>query len=85
MERTAPPTTTDYVGDEKPGSSIEDIERNSQKLGTGIDNDEQQSHHVHPDIEKRVVREMDHRVVPLVSALCLFLYTVLQWESLSKS
>lgn len=71
IERPAPPTTTDYVEDEKPGSSVADVEQNSQSLGIGINSDGQQPHHVHPDIEKRVVRKLDYRVVPLVSALCL--------------
>ncbi|KAI4173323.1 MAG: hypothetical protein LQ343_003034 [Gyalolechia ehrenbergii] len=62
IERPAPPTTTDYVEDEKPGSSVADVEQNSQSLGIGINSDGQQPHHVHPDIEKRVVRKLDYRI-----------------------
>lgn len=56
-----PPTASDLVEDEKKvgfDPSSEEIERRAP-----------QAHHVHPDIEKRVVRKMDLRIVSLVTAL----------------
>lgn len=68
VERPAPPTTTDYVEGEQKTSSIEDVEQKAQNLD--IESDGSQPHHVHPDLERRVVMKLDLRVVPLVSALC---------------
>ncbi|KAL9029938.1 MAG: hypothetical protein Q9196_001886 [Gyalolechia fulgens] len=72
MERPRPPTTTDFVEGEKPGSSIVDVEQSNQSLD--INSDRQQPRHVHPDIEKRVIRKLDYRVMPLVSALYLLAF-----------
>ena len=57
----SPPTATDLVEDEKKvgiDPSTEEIERTAQ-----------QPRHVEPDIEKRVIRKMDLRIVTLVTAL----------------
>ena len=70
VERSAPPTTTDYVEGDDEKSSSADVEKYGQS--SDMKEDGPQPHHVHPDIEKRVVRKLDYRVVPLVSALCLF-------------
>lgn len=61
VERPAPPTTTDYV------EAGEDVEKSGQSLDSRGDG---QPHHVHPEIEKNLVRKMDFRIVPLVTALC---------------
>ena len=58
-----PPTATDPVEDEKNlglEKSNEEIQQSPQP---------HQHHHIHPDVEKRVVRKMDLRIVTLVSAL----------------
>lgn len=69
VEHPAPPTTTDYVEEDRKVARDEHEEKNG--LGLDVESNECQAHHVHPDLERRVVRKMDLRVVPLVSALCL--------------
>ncbi|KAI4202701.1 MAG: hypothetical protein LQ350_002367 [Teloschistes chrysophthalmus] len=63
VEHPAPPTTTDYVEDDRKVAPNGDAE----KMGRGLDVESNgiQPHHVHPDLERRVVRKMDLRVVPL--------------------
>lgn len=68
VEHPAPPTTTDYVEQLSPS---DDVEKNSPSVDTnsGV----QEPHHANPQLEKRVIRKLDFRVVPLLSALCWFL------------
>lgn len=68
IECSVPPTITYYVEGEQKTSSNEDVEKNGQSLHRK--GEVQEHHHVHPDIERRVVRKLDFRVVSLVTALC---------------
>ncbi|KAL8707525.1 MAG: hypothetical protein Q9220_007467 [cf. Caloplaca sp. 1 TL-2023] len=68
--RPAPPTATDHV---TKGSSSEDLEKPAHGFGVEV-NGGQELHHVHPEVEKRVIRKLDFRVVPLVSALYLLAF-----------
>lgn len=69
FERAPPPTVIDYVGEAAPI----DEEKAHAELQKGSKVPEQQQHHVDPKTEKRVVRKLDLRVTPLVTALCVFL------------
>ena len=62
IKKSPPPTATDLVEDDK------DVEKTTEYVH-GEEGLQQPHHHVHPDIEKRVIRKMDLRVVALVSAL----------------
>lgn len=76
-----PPTITAYVEVEPARDLAADVEKHVAKKS-----DSEEPHHVHPDIERRVVRKMDLRVVPLVTTLCTssIVYTTVE-EHLSKS
>ena len=63
--RAPPPTATDFVQNGE-GSPHPDLEKKGDELETTT---LPHSRNVVPDIEKRVVRKMDLRIVPLVSAL----------------
>lgn len=68
--RDPPPTTTDSV-EEQTGRHFEsDAEKVIE--GSQVENGVQpHNHHVHPEIERAVVRKLDWRVIPLVLALCM--------------
>ena len=69
FERQPPATTTDYV-EEAVASSPVDVEKahvEMQDEGNAVVH----HHHIDPEAEKRVVRKLDWRVTPLVSALCM--------------
>ncbi|MCJ1316452.1 hypothetical protein MMC15_001773 [Xylographa vitiligo] len=69
FERQPPATTTDYV-EEAVASSPVDVEKahvEMQDEGNAVVH----HHHIDPEAEKRVVRKLDWRVTPLVSALYL--------------
>lgn len=72
--RDAPPTTTDYVEDGT-GTVSRELEKGPDgakvEPATGPHH-----HHVYPEAEKRVVRKLDWRVPPLVSALCTLCFGV---------
>ena len=61
-----PPTTTNLVLDEKAAAPL-DLEKKADEIEATTT--ESHSHHVLPHIERRVVRKMDLRIVPLVTAL----------------
>ena len=67
VERSAPPTATDLADEKRASSFQSDPEKSTHGLS---DQEVPHSHHVDPDLEKRVIRKMDWRVVPLVAALC---------------
>ncbi|KAL8959190.1 MAG: hypothetical protein Q9193_003902 [Seirophora villosa] len=69
VERSVPPTTTAYVEVERARDLAADVEKHVAKKS-----DSEEPHHVHPDVEKRVVRKMDLRVVPLVTTLYLLAF-----------
>ena len=60
-----PPTFTDPVEDEKKVG----LEHSSDEIEQVAQRPPDNAHHVHPDIEKRVIRKMDLRIVSLVTAL----------------
>lgn len=67
-QRAAPPTTTDPLED-KPTSlplDLEKIHAQGNEVESTIPSHE---HHVLPDTERKVVRKMDFRIIPLVTAL----------------
>lgn len=68
FERGALATTTDLI--EKPDgiTSVVDAEKAAAAIQEDVN--APGHHHVHPDAEKAVVRKMDWRIPPLVSALC---------------
>ncbi|MCJ1399258.1 hypothetical protein MMC11_002460 [Xylographa trunciseda] len=69
FERDPPATTTDYVDEAVPSPPV-DVEKargEVQEEGSALAH----HHHVDPEAEKRVVRKLDWRVTPLVSALYL--------------
>ena len=69
VSRVPPPTTTDLVQDEKaPSPSPLDLEKKADEVEAAT-YQSPNHHHVLPHIEKRVVRKMDFRIVPLVTAL----------------
>ena len=63
VKKDPSPTVTDVVENEKPIALERSLEEQSNAQGDGL------QHHIHPDIERRVVRKMDMRIVPLVTAL----------------
>ena len=65
FEKQPPPTATDLLADEK-AAPLDDIEKKANEIDTGAASNER---HVVPHIERRVVRKMDFRIVPLVTAL----------------
>lgn len=68
FSRTPPSTATDFAADEKalpaPGFNKEGAHGEEFESST-----ETHQRHVEPGIERRVVRKMDMRIVPLVTAL----------------
>ncbi|MCJ1474138.1 hypothetical protein MMC13_002796 [Lambiella insularis] len=69
LEHVPPPTTTDSVEEAAPSPANDE-----EKGHTGLlvaENILQQHHHADPEAEKRVVRKLDFRVTPLVTALYL--------------
>ena len=65
--RTPPPPATDFVEDEKASQGLD-----PEKLGAQSELEaatQPHQRHVVPEIERRVIRKMDFRIVPLVSAL----------------
>ena len=68
FQRDPPPTTTDYVKDEKGMNAEDDIEKKA--AGTELENP-RESHHHDPAAEARVVRKLDYRVPVLLGALYL--------------
>lgn len=68
VQRTPPPTSTDPVKDQTTSSPL-DLEKTHVR-GNEVESSVQ-SHepHVLPDTEREVVRKMDFRIVPLVTAL----------------
>ena len=68
FKRDPPPTTTDYVEDEKRVSAEADVE----KVAAGVELDAHREAHQHdPVAEARVVRKLDCRVPVLLGALYL--------------
>ena len=67
MSKKPPSTATDFVSPEK-GSPPGDPEKKGSELELATSFRERR-HHVVPEIERRVVRKMDFRIVPLVTAL----------------
>lgn len=66
LKKEIPPTATDVVEDEKHvglGKEKDEVEH------VGAVSEGQQQSHMHLDIERRVVRKMDFRIVTLVTAL----------------
>lgn len=63
-----PPTATDPVEDEQATPSP-DLEKSSLRHDEAGQSHQSHNPHVYPDIEKRVIRKMDLRIVALVSAL----------------
>ena len=67
-ERDPPPTTTDYVEDEKRVSAEADVE----KAAAGVELEAHREVHHHDSVaEARVVRKLDRRVPVLLGALYL--------------
>ena len=64
LKKDPPPTATDVVEDEKEIGLAKTTERVDEETASPL-----HQHHVHPEIEKRVIRKMDFHVVPLVTAL----------------
>ena len=58
-----PPTATDLVEEDEKKVGLDPSSEEVEQTASG------QAHHVHPDIEKRVIRKMDLRIVSLVTAL----------------
>ena len=65
ISREPPPTATDFVHPDE-GSPSADLEKKAETLE---DTAHLSNRHVVPDIERRVIRKMDARIVPLVTAL----------------
>ncbi|KAL8678474.1 MAG: hypothetical protein Q9186_005178 [Xanthomendoza sp. 1 TL-2023] len=65
----APPTATDNVEKVYSGDGVEK-NRPSLDIKGGV----QEPHHANPQLEKRVIRKLDFRVVPLLSALYLLAF-----------
>lgn len=65
---SAAPTPTDCFEGATAKNSGWDIEKNGQSVD--VKSDSQEHRHVHSEIEKRVVRKLDSRVLPLVTTLC---------------
>ena len=63
LKKEPPPTATNPVEDEKNIGTLQTENVNSDPSHTA------HHHHVHPDVERRVKRKMDFRIVPLVTAL----------------
>ena len=69
LTRVPPPTATDVVQDESQIPSAVDLEKHRNDLSTIETMPQTQNEAVLPAVEKRVVRKMDFRIVPLVTAL----------------
>lgn len=68
LQRVPPPTSTDLVKDEVTSSPL-DLEKSNVR-GSEVETTVQSHvHHVLPHTERKVVRKMDFRIVPLVTAL----------------
>ena len=68
FQTALPPTSTDAVTDPTT-SPVLDPEK-SEVQGKEIEAIVQaREHHVHPEMERKVVRKMDFRIIPLVTAL----------------
>ncbi|KAK4697800.1 hypothetical protein P7C71_g329, partial [Lecanoromycetidae sp. Uapishka_2] len=73
FSRNPPPTATDLVADEK--ASPTPASDKEAAHGEELDSfSEINQHHVVPDIERRVVRKMDMRIVSLVTALYILAF-----------
>ena len=69
FEREPPATTTDYVEEVVPSPPLDVEKARGETQDEG--NPAGHHHHFDPEAEKRVVRKLDWRVTPLVSALCM--------------
>ena len=67
-QRAPPPTSTDLVKDQTTSPPL-DLEKSHVQGNEVVSTIPSHEHHVLPDMEKRVVRKMDVRIVPLVTAL----------------
>lgn len=73
FQRAPPPTSTDPVEDQTTSLPL-DLEKTDVQ-GNEIESTIQShEHHVLPDIERRVVRKMDFRIVPLVTSLYILAF-----------
>ena len=68
-----PPTATDFVEVEKHSPPLDEEKQavHGEDIGTAT---ELHQRHVVPDIERRVIRKMDSRIVPLVTALYILAF-----------
>lgn len=66
ISKAPPPTATNCVEDEKAAPVFEDVEKKGDEMEATA---QHHNRHVVPDIERRVIRKMDMRIVPLVTAL----------------
>ncbi|KAI4281417.1 MAG: hypothetical protein L6R38_003718 [Xanthoria sp. 2 TBL-2021] len=71
-EKPAPPTTIDHVAWEQKGLPKDELEEKGQT--PDIEGQLQRPHHASSELERRVVRKLDLRVVPLLSALYLLAF-----------
>ena len=68
LQTSLPPTSTDAVTD--PTTSPVLVPEKGEVQGKEIEAIVQaREHHIHPDMEREVVRKMDFRIIPLVTAL----------------
>lgn len=68
LQRVPPPTSTDLVKDEATSPPL-DLEKRNVR-GSEVESAVQSHvHYVLPHTERKVVRKMDFRIVPLVTAL----------------
>ncbi|KAG8532642.1 uncharacterized protein KY384_002519 [Bacidia gigantensis] len=64
-----PPTATDVVLEDKPLPAAQDLEKHRDELSVSESLPQTHNENIDPELERRVVRKMDFRIVPLVSAL----------------
>ena len=68
FHRAPPPTATNFVTDEKDPAPL-DLEKSGAQEDEVASATQPQQRHVVPDVERRVLRKMDLRIIPLVTAV----------------
>ena len=70
LARPEPPTAVIGLESKSDPSPITEVDDKKTGLNMDLESNSIRTYHIDPELERKVIRKMDLRVVPLVSALC---------------